>query len=72
MENIPLSIATLDKPKARTRLARANDAHKTPPRGYGVPKNACIFGELLTYCERFCLCKAQVVCAVMDGFDYFA
>ena len=25
-----------------------------------------------TYCERFCLCKAKAVCAVMDGFDYFA
>lgn len=27
---------------------------------------------VVTYCERFCLCKAQAVCAVMDGFDYFA
>jgi hypothetical protein len=23
---------------------------------------------VVTYCERFCLCKAQAVCAVMDGF----
>lgn len=29
----------------RTKPARANGTHKTPPKRYGVPENACIFGE---------------------------
>ena len=31
--------------EARTNTMRMYGTHKTPPRGHGVPKNACIFGE---------------------------
>ena len=40
MKNIPQSIATLDKPKARTRLARAHEHPK--PRRADSDRNACV------------------------------
>ena len=46
----------MDKPKARTNSARANGAHKAPPRGYGVPENACHFWGIVGVpkkCEAF-------------------